>query len=191
MIELFKDEYDVDDIRLSFSSLNAFRKSPLSFVQYKMKTFKSTPAMVFGDAVHTYILENDIFKSRFAVAPNVDRRTKVGKAKFNEFQSTLKGHEIITAKAKQNAIDFLGKENVIDLDLRMTAEDFSYYTQSIPGCFYRLGTANTSSKTTSALHTSTFNIDENALETSTGLMAWLEEKIPSYSLPASRSVPIR
>jgi len=79
----------------------------------------------------------------------------------------------VTGEAKEAAIEFLGSENVIDLDLRMTAEDFSYYSQIKPACFYRLGTKNKADDISSGLHTSRFNIDESALETSIGLMAWI------------------
>jgi amidohydrolase len=78
-----------------------------------------------------------------------------------------------TERARKAAEDFLGKENVIELPLRMTAEDFSFYTQIIPGCFYRLGTANKVKGITSGVHTTTFDIDEKALETSIGLLAFL------------------
>ncbi|MBI2270125.1 MAG: amidohydrolase [Bacteroidetes bacterium] len=78
-----------------------------------------------------------------------------------------------TMRAKESAIAYLGAENVEDLDLRMTGEDFSYYTQHIPACFYRLGTANKSKGITSGVHTSTFDIDERALETGMGLMTWI------------------
>jgi amidohydrolase len=88
----------------------------------------------------------------------------------------LVNDEVITSNAKQSAIEFLGKENVIDLDLRMTAEDFAYFSQQKPSCFYRLGIKNESKNITSGLHTSTFNIDEEALETSIGLMAWITLK---------------
>jgi amidohydrolase len=81
--------------------------------------------------------------------------------------------EKLTAKAWLYAIEYLGKENVVELPLRMTAEDFAYYSQHIPACFYRLGTGNAAKKTTSALHTSTFDIDEDSLALSTGLMAWM------------------
>ena len=79
----------------------------------------------------------------------------------------------LTLKVKEYAIDYLGKENVEDLDLRMTAEDFAYYSQQIPACFYRLGTRNEKKGIVSNLHTSTFDVDENALEIGMGLMAWL------------------
>jgi amidohydrolase len=79
----------------------------------------------------------------------------------------------LTTRCKALAIDYLGKENVEDLPLRMTAEDFSYITQKVPSCFYRLGTGNKQKGITSGVHTSTFDIDEQALEISTGLMAWM------------------
>ncbi|MFM1931101.1 MAG: hypothetical protein RL226_404 [Bacteroidota bacterium] len=85
----------------------------------------------------------------------------------------LTNDEELTHKAKRAAVDYLGEENVVDLGIRMTAEDFSYYSQIMPGCFYRLGTASADGKHTSGLHTPTFDIDETALETSIGLMAWL------------------
>ncbi len=84
--------------------------------------------------------------------------------------------KVITNKAFTWAKEYLGEENVIELDLRMTAEDFAYYSQQIPGCFYRFGVRNEKKGITSNLHTSTFDIDENSLETGTGLMAWLAIK---------------
>ena len=82
----------------------------------------------------------------------------------------------VTGKAKAAAIEFLGSENVIDLDLRMTAEDFAYYSQLKPACFYRLGIKNKADNIAPGLHTSTFNIDESAIETSIGLMSWIAIK---------------
>lgn len=85
----------------------------------------------------------------------------------------LTNDALTTQHCKQAAIEYLGKENVEDLPLRMTAEDFAYITQQVPSCFYRLGTGNTSKGITSGVHTSTFDIDEKALEISCGLMAWM------------------
>lgn len=81
--------------------------------------------------------------------------------------------EQTTAKARKQAEEFLGKENVVELELRMTGEDFSFFAQKIPACFYRLGTGNVSKGITSGVHTPTFNIDESALQTGMGLMAWI------------------
>ena len=71
------------------------------------------------------------------------------------------------------AKEYVGEDNVVDLPTRMTAEDFSYYSQLIPSCFYRLGTANTEKEIINGLHTSRFNIDEEALRVGMGLMAYL------------------
>ncbi len=78
----------------------------------------------------------------------------------------------VTEIAKNAATEFLGKENVKELELRTTVEDFARYTQLIPGCFYRLGTANQSKDIASNLHTSTFNVDEKSIEIGTGFMIW-------------------
>lgn len=85
----------------------------------------------------------------------------------------LVNDEKTTAKAKQYATEYLGSENVMDLDLRMTAEDFAYFSQSVPSCFYRLGIRNESRGIIHNLHTDQFDVDESSLETGAGLMAWM------------------
>jgi amidohydrolase len=85
----------------------------------------------------------------------------------------LVNDEKVTGKTREYAIEYLGKENVLELELRTTAEDFAYFTQKIPGCFYRLGVRNEQKGITSNLHTATFDVDESSLETGMGLMAWL------------------
>jgi amidohydrolase len=75
--------------------------------------------------------------------------------------------------ARNKAEEFIGKENVEETELRMGAEDFGYYTQEIPGCFYRIGVMNVAKGITSGVHTPTFNIDESAIEKGMGMMAWL------------------
>lgn len=79
----------------------------------------------------------------------------------------------LTASARKNAVDYLGEENVLDLDIWMAAEDFAFYSQETNACFYRLGTRNEAKGITSSVHTSTFDIDENSLKTGVGLMAYL------------------
>jgi amidohydrolase len=81
--------------------------------------------------------------------------------------------EDLTGKSIAFAKDYMGEDNVIALSVRMTAEDFAYYSHEVPACFYRLGTANKSKGITPGLHTSRFNIDEQALKTGMGLMAYL------------------
>ncbi|MES2809829.1 MAG: M20 family metallopeptidase [Bacteroidota bacterium] len=82
----------------------------------------------------------------------------------------------LTAAVRGYAVDYLGEENVEDLDIWMAAEDFAYYSQVADACFYRMGTRNESRGITSAVHTPTFDIEETALEQSIGLMAYLAVK---------------
>lgn len=79
----------------------------------------------------------------------------------------------LTERSRLYAEEYLGKENVVDLELWPAAEDFAYYSQEIDACFYRLGTGNVSKGIASAVHTPTFDIDETALEISIGLMAYI------------------
>jgi amidohydrolase len=88
----------------------------------------------------------------------------------------LINEEALTANLKSFAVDYMGKENVIDLDIWMAAEDFAYFSQVTDACFYRLGTGNKERNITSSVHTPTFDIDEKSLELSTGLMAYLTLK---------------
>ena len=85
----------------------------------------------------------------------------------------LVNNEQVTDMAYKAAKQYLGDDNVVKLDMRLTAEDFAYYAQQIPGCFYRLGVANQEKGITHNLHTPLFDIDESSLETGAGLMAWL------------------
>jgi amidohydrolase len=79
----------------------------------------------------------------------------------------------LTKRMQAAATNYVGKENVVDLDIWMAAEDFAYYTQQMDGCFYRLGTRNEEKGIISSVHTPTFDVDEDALEIGSGLMAWL------------------
>ncbi len=88
----------------------------------------------------------------------------------------LINEEKLTIAAKENAIEYLGAENVVDLDIWMAAEDFAYYSQKTDACFYRLGTGNALKDTYHSVHTPKFDIDESALRVSTGLMAYLTIK---------------
>ena len=101
-----------------------------------------------------------------------------GKVDFNIVKGYpyLVNEEKLTANVKQYAIDYLGAQNVLDLDIWMAAEDFAYFSQATDACFYRLGTRNEARGITSSVHTPNFDIDENALNLSTGLMAFLAIK---------------
>jgi amidohydrolase len=101
-----------------------------------------------------------------------------GSCEFNIMRGYpfLINEEKLTASTRAHAEDYLGKENVLDLDIWMAAEDFAYYTQVADSCFYRLGTRNESRGITSSVHTPTFDVEEDAFKVSTGLMAYLALK---------------
>jgi amidohydrolase len=86
---------------------------------------------------------------------------------------TVDNDPAFTGAAWKLADDFMGKENVLETEMRMGAEDFGYYTQVIPGCFFRLGVRNEEKGIIHNVHTPKFNIDERAIETGMGVMAWL------------------
>ncbi len=85
----------------------------------------------------------------------------------------LQNDPALTQRIKKAAEAYVGKENVVDIDITLGAEDFAFYSQVIPASFYRLGTANNEKGITSYVHTSTFDIDEEALSIGPGLMAWM------------------
>lgn len=86
---------------------------------------------------------------------------------------TLYNNPQITSRVEQYAATYLGEENVIGLPQRMTADDMAYFLKEIPGCYYRLGIGNINKGITGNLHSSTFNIDEEALTHGMGLMAFI------------------
>jgi len=78
----------------------------------------------------------------------------------------------LTKKLNSSSEEYLGKENVEELEIRMTSEDFSYYSQKYPSVLYRLGVGNIIKGITAPLHADNFNIDEESLLIGSGLMAW-------------------
>lgn len=98
-----------------------------------------------------------------------------GTAKFQikKGYPVLVNNNALTNRMFDAAVDYVGAKDVVELPIRMTAEDFSYYSQKMPACFYRLGTGNAKKGIASPVHTNTFNVDEKCLELSTGLMAWM------------------
>jgi len=85
----------------------------------------------------------------------------------------LENNPELTRRIRQAAEAYVGKENVVDIDLTLGSEDFAYYSHVVPASFYRLGTRNDSKGITSYVHTPTFDIDEDALKIGPGLMAWM------------------
>jgi len=86
---------------------------------------------------------------------------------------SLKNNDAITEMCKNAAIQYLGEDKVHELPQRMSSEDFAFYTQEIPGTFYRLGTGWSDERLNFPVHSNRFNINESALETGMGLMAYM------------------
>jgi metal-dependent amidase/aminoacylase/carboxypeptidase family protein len=84
----------------------------------------------------------------------------------------LKNDDDVTDMFQKKAVEFLGADKVHDLPIRLTSEDFAFYTQKVPATFYRLGTGFPG-KENPSVHSSFFEIDESALETGMGLMAYV------------------
>jgi amidohydrolase len=79
----------------------------------------------------------------------------------------------ITERSAEFARNYLGNNSVEELDIRMTAEDFAFFAQKYPSVMYRLGVRKSGKAAPRELHTPGFDIDEEALKTGTGMMAWL------------------
>lgn len=86
---------------------------------------------------------------------------------------TVDNNEEFTMKLWQAAQHFMGDELIEETEKRMGAEDFGYYTQHIPGCFFRLGVRNQAQGIVHNVHTPKFDIDENSLSIGAGVLSWL------------------
>ncbi len=93
--------------------------------------------------------------------------------KINDGYPVVTNNVPVTELAHQAASDYLGNEHVHKMKIRMTAEDFGYYTQKYPCTFYRFGVKQNNEVSTGALHTPGFNLNETAIETSMGTMAYI------------------
>lgn len=86
---------------------------------------------------------------------------------------SLFNEPVLTAKAENWAKEYMGTENVRTLDMRMAAEDFSFYAQEMPACFFRIGTNRNNEQFTAPVHNAHFDIDEQALKPGVGMFAWV------------------
>ncbi len=101
-----------------------------------------------------------------ATGAEIDFRVDVG-------YPTVDNEPLITEAAWRLADQYMGVENVEETELRMGAEDFGYYSQVIPGCFFRLGVRNEAKDAIHNVHTPVFKVDEDAIANGVGMMAWL------------------
>ncbi len=107
----------------------------------------------------------------------------VAHCRFVEGYPVLVNDTGLTKWITDEAVDFLGESNVEPIEMWFASEDFAYYANQLPSCFYVLGVGNEKRGITSGLHTSTFDVDEGALQTGAGLMAHLARRF--NDLPAA------
>ena len=119
------------------------------------------------------LIKNRIKKISSEIARSFGVKSRV---KIDEGYPVLKNDVDFTNSLRDNAIDFLGEDKVKSLPQLMTAEDFAWYSHEIKACMYRIGTSNIEKGIVSKQHTSTFDIDEDAMETGVGLMTYLAIK---------------
>ena len=86
---------------------------------------------------------------------------------------SLRNDPDLTRRCFDLAVELLGPDRVVEIPPRMTAEDFAYYSQHLPACFYRLGVTPQDADEVHHVHTPRFDIDEQALVTGPALMSWL------------------
>ena len=93
----------------------------------------------------------------------------------------LENDPLLTEELRTKAIEHLGAENVVELHIRLTAEDFSFYSQTIPTGFFRIGVRNEEKGITYGVHHPRFDIDPKALQVGVEMMvlACLESGIQS------------
>ena len=83
----------------------------------------------------------------------------------------LENDSVVTSKVRERAIEMLGADKVEELPIRLTAEDFSFYSQIAPVCFFRLGVRNEAKGITYGVHHPKFNIDDESLKIGMQLMS--------------------
>ena len=104
---------------ISKSALWEIRKSPLHF-KWKMEhPQEDTPALIFGRAVHKWVLEEETFFDEFAIAPICDKRTKEGKETWNSFELASVGKDLIKSEdfeiIRSMKAELLKNEMVVNL----------------------------------------------------------------------------
>ena len=88
---------------ISRSELLKISESPEKFKYYREHPEEPTPALVFGQLFHAMALQPETVSEQFAVAPNIDRRTKAGKEAFAEFEARADGKTIVSVDMVEQA----------------------------------------------------------------------------------------
>jgi exodeoxyribonuclease VIII len=135
---MLEQNYHADRQYISASGLKQIAISPRHYWnRYLNPNYQdtTTDAMVFGNVVHTMLLEPDTFTTRYAVAPDVNRTTKEGKAAYTQFMEANEGKEIISSKDYALAIAMLAEasSNKVVTDLLDASDKEQVYTFEIMG----------------------------------------------------------
>jgi exodeoxyribonuclease VIII len=92
-----RQEYDALADHLNYSGSKALLQSPLHYRAYLEQPREETKALRVGSAVHAFTLTPELAAASYAVAPDVDRRTKDGKDAWSAFTAQNEGKTILTA----------------------------------------------------------------------------------------------
>lgn len=104
-VNIIHDKFEKGELYLSYSSLSNFRKSPKHFIDYKLFGSDDTDSIMLGKVLHCLVLEPQNFEIEYAIAPECDRRTKLGKELYNEFLLTSKDKIVVSNSIYANAVD--------------------------------------------------------------------------------------
>jgi metal-dependent amidase/aminoacylase/carboxypeptidase family protein len=85
--------------------------------------------------------------------------------------------EMLSGEMMQLAGEYLGREQVKQVEPKMGAEDFSYFGREVPSCLFVLGVADPAAGIGPNLHTARFDVDENSIVTGSGLLAWFAVRL--------------
>lgn len=123
---------------VSKSDLDLINRSPLHYYNVKQNPKEQTEAMLFGSVVHKLVLEPEMFAAEYITAPQCDRRTKEGKALWQEFADSVKNETVITEElfSEAKAIAEAVKNNLIADKLLKggKAEQSFFWTDKDTGC---------------------------------------------------------
>jgi exodeoxyribonuclease VIII len=89
---------------VSRSELWKLTESPEKFLWYREHPQEPTPALLFGQTVHKLLLQPEGFGDEFSVAPEIDRRTKEGKAAWNAFLEASADRTVVSAADYERAL---------------------------------------------------------------------------------------
>lgn len=135
-IRLSEAEYRAHE-GISKSALFHIKESPEKFRYAMDNPEPPTPALLFGRMVHKLLLEPETFEDEFAIAPCVDRRTKVGKEEWEAFmQLTPVNAQIVAADDYAKAVEMVKAVEAAPFTDRLLAGDHElplFWTDELTG----------------------------------------------------------